>query len=109
VLRVVPLTTGTVSEIHRYWSAEYRAASPSGSLPAFRTLGERGPYPKAPLTPKALDGIVSRASGSPGSASGSRRTRCATPVRRRYSVAERTSRRSARCSATPAPPRRSLR
>lgn len=62
VLRVVPLTAETVTEIRRYWTAEYRTASPSESLPAFRTLGARGPYPKAPLTPKALDGIVSRAS-----------------------------------------------
>jgi integrase/recombinase XerC len=61
-LRVVPLTAAAVTEIKRYWTSEYRTASPLGSLPAFRTLGTRGPYDKAPLTAKAVDGIVARAS-----------------------------------------------
>lgn len=61
VLRVVPLTGEAVADVRRYWSAEYRSATPSPELPAFRTLGTRGPYEKAPLTAKAVDGIVARA------------------------------------------------
>ncbi|MBZ0234419.1 MAG: site-specific integrase [Deltaproteobacteria bacterium] len=61
ILRTVPLTAETVAEVRRYWRAEYRTATPSADLPAFRTLGERGPYPKGPLTAKALDGVVARA------------------------------------------------
>lgn len=61
VLRVVPLTAEAVAEIRRYWFAEYRTTAPALHLPAFRTLGERGPYDKGPITAKAVDGIVSRA------------------------------------------------
>ena len=61
VLRVVPLTPEAVAEIRRYWLAEYRTTTPSPQLPMFRTLGERGPYEKGPITAKAVDGIVSRA------------------------------------------------
>ena len=61
VLRVVPLTPEAVGEIRRYWSAEYRTNKPSSDAAMFRTLGERGPYEKGPITPKAIDGIVRRA------------------------------------------------
>lgn len=61
VLRTVPVTPETVAEIRRYWVAEYKTATPGADLPAFRTLGQRGPYPKGPLTAKAVDGIVARA------------------------------------------------
>jgi len=61
VLRVVPLTAEAVADIHRYWLSEYRTNTPDGALPAFRTLGTRGPYDKAHLSAKAVDGIVSRA------------------------------------------------
>jgi site-specific recombinase XerD len=61
VLRVVPITAKAVTDIRRYWLSEYRTATPEGTLPAFRTLGTRGPYTKAPLTAKAADGIVARA------------------------------------------------
>lgn len=61
MLRVVPLTQEAVADIRRYWQSEYRSVIPAGSLPAFRTLGTRGPYDKAPLTAKAVDGIVARA------------------------------------------------
>ncbi|MBK7072937.1 MAG: tyrosine-type recombinase/integrase [Myxococcales bacterium] len=61
VLRVVPLTVEAVAEVRRYWCAEYRTPTPRADLPAFRTLGERGPYLKGPLTAKAVDGIVARA------------------------------------------------
>jgi len=60
VLRIVPLTAEAVAEIRRYWLAEYRTSTPANELPVFRTLGQRGPYAKGPLTPKAVDGIVSR-------------------------------------------------
>lgn len=60
-MRVVPLSAGTVAAIKTYWKGEHGKAAPAQTEPMFRTLGERGPYEKGPLTPKALDGIVARA------------------------------------------------
>lgn len=66
VLRFVPLTAEAVADVRRYWVSEYRTATPEGCLPAFRTLGTRGPYDRAPLTAKAVDGIVARATRGAG-------------------------------------------
>lgn len=60
-LRVVPLSAATLAAIESYWRQEYGTKTPEQTAPMFRTLGERGPYEKGPLTPKALDGIVARA------------------------------------------------
>lgn len=60
-LRVVALSDETVDAIRRYLKVEFGTEAPALEQPLFRTLGERGPYERAPLTPKALDGIVARA------------------------------------------------
>lgn len=60
-MRVVPLSAGAVGAVKAYWRGEHGKATPPPTAPMFRTLGERGPYKKGPLTPKALDGIVARA------------------------------------------------
>ena len=61
VLRVVPLTPRTAGAILAYWRREYRTTAPDETFPMFRTLGQRGPYPKGPLSPKAVDGLVAKA------------------------------------------------
>lgn len=93
VLRVVPLTRDAVADIRRYWLSEYRADTPAESLPAFRTLGARGPYNKAPLSAK-LTGSWSERLDSRRSRSASRRTPCGIPVRPRSSGRALTSKRS---------------
>ncbi|HEY3411778.1 MAG TPA: site-specific integrase [Armatimonadota bacterium] len=58
--RQVPLADATVKTIRTYWAHAYGTQSPLGESPMFLTLGVRGPYKPAALTPKALDGIVAR-------------------------------------------------
>jgi site-specific recombinase XerD len=59
--RTVPLTGEAVAALRAYWAAEFGTPQPASEAPAFRTLGERGWRLKAPLGPKGIDGIVSRA------------------------------------------------
>jgi len=66
VLRVVPLTVRAHDDIRRYWRREHGSTAPSRDQPMFRTLGQRGPYAKGPITAKAVDGLVAKALNSVG-------------------------------------------
>jgi site-specific recombinase XerD len=62
VMRVVPLSERTEAAIRAYWAQLPRyGTTPPHEASMFLTLGERGPYVRGPLTPKAVDGLVASA------------------------------------------------
>jgi integrase/recombinase XerD len=61
VMRAVLLAPETLIAVQSYWRSNYGVTTPSSDLPALMTLGERGNCERVRLTPKAVDGLVTRA------------------------------------------------
>lgn len=58
--RRIPLKLVALKAIQDYWKAGRNGAEPDH--PIFYTLGKHGPHPVTPLTPRAVDCLIKRAS-----------------------------------------------
>lgn len=56
----IPLDIEVFRAIVRYVESEHKGKKLERTTPLFNTMGTRGPYQKRRITPKAIDGIVSR-------------------------------------------------